>query len=215
MTTYRNIYQDLPGRVNRVWQLLSSPQDPNDRDDLSVTTMLMAAAAGLAMPLESLKGGSDDWKSHPAFQGVEQAQYKKSLKECDDFLKKPISDCEGLKSCDLMICTDLRDIRQTAEHPDQAHAILNKEKTTTRQALKILRNALAHNNIVDLPGHGCQIEKLVFFSKNNWCSSCQRMDDWHVLVISVDAFKEFLETWFDMLKDEDSYLAAAKAVANE
>ena len=219
MTAYRNIYQDLPSRVNRVWQQLSALQAPSDGEDLSVTAMLMAATAGLAMPFDSLKelgaGGKKSWNDHPAFQGIHQAQYKKSLTGCDVFLKTPVSGCVGLKSCELVLCTDLKDIKKTVEHPDQAHASLSNEKTSTRQALKILRNALAHNNIVDLPGHGRQIEKLVFFSKNNWCSSCQRMDGWHVLVISVTAFREFLDAWFEMLKDEDSYLGAAKAVANE
>lgn len=231
MTAYRDLYQDLPSRVNRIWAHLkdqkfakTETQKTTDQgqaadDDLSVASMLMAAAAGLAMPFESLKelgaGGKKGWNEHPAFQDVNQTQYIKSLRRCNSFLTKPVSDCQGLQSCELMICTDLKDIKQTAQHFDQAHACLNKEKTSTRQALKILRNALAHNNIVDLPGQDRQIEKLVFFSKNNWCSSCDRMEGWHVLVISVTAFRDFLDAWFEMLKDEDSYLGAATAVASE
>ena len=55
MTTYQDIYQDLPGRVHRAWQRLANNSLPESGEDLSVTVMLMAAAAGLAMPFENLK----------------------------------------------------------------------------------------------------------------------------------------------------------------
>lgn len=218
MTAYRNIYQDLPRRVKQLWARLENCA-ATDSEDFSVTAMLMAAATGLAMPFETLRdlgaGRKKDWNHHPAFQGADQNLYNNSLQACEMFLKKPISECAGLKSCELMVCRNLKDIRETAEQPDQAHIRLEKGKTKTRQALNVLRNALAHNNIVDLPGSNRQIEKLVFFSRNNWCSDCQRMDGWNVLVITVNDFKLFLDAWFELRQNENSYLGAAKAIAGK
>jgi hypothetical protein len=169
MGHYHNIYSDLPSRVRRVWKRAIDPT-PEDTEDLSVTALLMAAAAGLAMPFENLKdvgsGNKKDWDSHPAFQGIDQAQYKKSLAKCNDFLKQPIEHCIGLKDGLLMQCPELRDIKDAAQ-TGIGHAMLNNQKHDTRFALKILRNSLAHNNIVDVASNAGQIEKLAFFSKNN------------------------------------------------
>ena len=54
MTAYYDIYSDLPTRVYEVWQR-TKVQTSSPQQDFSVTAMLMAAAAGLAMPLENLK----------------------------------------------------------------------------------------------------------------------------------------------------------------
>ncbi len=118
MTTYQDIYQDLPGRVNRVWQRLDTSSMLNSEEDLLITAMLMAAAAGLAMPFENLKdlgaGNKRGWDDHPAFQDKNQAQYKKSLKDCDAFLKQPISKCRGLEGALLLRCQQLQDIKAAA-----------------------------------------------------------------------------------------------------
>ncbi len=217
MSEYQNIYQDLPGRVHRIWNSRESNSPPESGEDLSVTAMLMAAAAGFAMPFENLKdlgaGNKRGWDDHPAFLGKDQAQYKKSLAACNEFLSQPIDDCIGLKDCFLMQCQKLRDIKNAAM-AGNGHATLNTRMHNTRFALKILRNALAHNNILDVPDHVGQIEKLAFFSMANSCSSCGRMDGWHVLVISVEAFKQFLSAWFDLLKEPGSFAGAAEAVAS-
>lgn len=217
MSNYQNIYQDLPSRVYRVWQSTKDGLAP-PTEDLSVTAMLMAAAAGLAMPFENLKdkgeGNRKDWNKHPAFGRTTQTEYQKSLKSCNEFFKKSIQECDGLKSSTLMQCQKLEDIREAARS-SRGSAALDLEKHDVRFALRILRNALAHNNILDVPNDSDQIEKLAFFSRSNWCSSCGRMDGWYVLLISVDAFKQFLEIWFDLLKEPGSFAGAAKAIANQ
>lgn len=217
MTTYQDLYQDLPGRVHRVWQRMCAPDVANDGEDLSVTAMLMAAAAGFSMPFENLRyaksGDKSGWDDHPAFRGRDQAQYKKSLKACSDFLRKPIAECEGLGEATLVQCKELREILDAAR-TGSGHATLNTQKHDTRFALGILRNALAHNNIVDVPDDAGQIEKLAFFSKDNWCASCGRTDGWLVLVIPVDAFKQFLDAWFGLLKNPGSFVGAAGAIAS-
>lgn len=217
MTMYRDIYQDLPSRVYEIWQRAKEAQK-KEKTDLRVTAMLMAAAAGFAMPFENLRyeraGNKSNWDDHPAFHGCDQAQYQKSLKACNDLLKKPIPECPGLAGASLLQCKELRDIRDAAGS-GKGHATVNTEKHDTRFALGILRNALAHNNIVDVPDGANEIEKLAFFSKDHWCDSCGRKDGWNVLLISVNAFEQFLDAWFALLQEPGSFVGAAAAVAND
>lgn len=214
MTVYRDIYCDLPSRVHEVWQRTQAAE-ANDAEDRSVTAMLMAAAAGLAMPFENLKdvgiGNGDKWKDHPSFQANDQAKYKETLKACDQFLKQSIEACPGLQSAILLYCGELKEIRAAAES-GQGDASLNIAKHKVRFTVKILRNALAHNNIFGIRDHKEQIEKLTFFSQSNWCSNCNRTDGWDVLVLPVTSFKTFLSAWFELLKNPDAQIAATGAL---
>lgn len=212
MTDYRDIYCDLPSRVHEVWQRTQAAE-ANASEDRSVTAMLMAAAAGLAMPFENLKdvgiGNGEHWKDHPAFQASDQPKYKKTLEACDLFFKQPIEACAGLQNAILLQCRELKNIRDAAES-GQGDASLNIAKHKVRFALKILRNALAHNNIFGIRDGQGQIEKLTFFSQSNWCSNCNRTDGWDVLVMPVASFETFLSKWFELLKKPDAYIAATE-----
>lgn len=214
MSDYRDIYCDLPSRVNEVWQRTKAAE-ANDVEDRSVTAMLMAAAAGLAMPFENLKdvgiGNGEKWKDHPAFQASDQSKYQKTLKACDLLLKQPIGTCSGFEETVLLQCRELKDIREAAKS-GQGDASLNIAKHKVRFAVKILRNALAHNNIFGIRNDQGQIGKLTFFSQNNWCSNCNRTDGWDVLVLPVDSFETFLLKWFELLKNPDAYIAATDAL---
>ena len=218
MSNYQDIYRDLPSRVYEVWQRTKRVQE-KESEDRSVTAMLMAAAAGLAMPWENLKTEGLDkkekWRDHPAFNHVDQSKYKSALKSCNSFLKQPINGCHGLQNAVLMPCQELRNIRDAAKcgHGD---ASLDISKHDVRFALKIMRNALSHNNIFDIPDSQDRIEKLVFFSENRTGSGCKStVDGWHVLTISVKSFEDFLNAWFDLLKGQDSFIGAAMALAGE
>ncbi len=211
MTAYRDIYCDLPSRVHEVWQRTQAV-DANDVEDRSVTAMLMAAAAGLAMPFENLKdvgiGNADKWKDHPAFQATDRAEYQKTLKACDQFLQQSIQACRGLQNSLLLQCKELKDIRAASES-GEGDSSFNLAKHKVRFAVKILRNALAHNNIFGIRDGQGQIEKLTFFSQSNWCSNCNRTDGWDVLVIPVTSFETFLLKWFELLKDPETFIGAA------
>lgn len=210
MTAYRDIYCDLPSRVHEVWQRTKAVE-ANDAEDRSVTAMLMAAATGLAMPFENLKdvgiGNGEKWKDHPAFQASDQSKYQKTLKACDLFFKQAIGTCPGMQNAILLHCGELKDIRDAAES-GQGDASLNVAKHKVRFALRILRNALAHNNIFGIRNDQGHIEKLTFFSQSNWCSNCNRTDGWDVLVIPVASFEAFLQKWFELLKDPEAYITA-------
>ena len=217
MTTYQDIYSDLPSRVYEVWRRAKGQTDSSQRD-LSVTAMLMAAAAGLAMPFENLKdlgaGNSKKWNAHPMFYAAEKSAYQSALQSCDAFFKQTIKNCAGLGNALLMQCQELKDIR-TAAATGQGDAAMDTAKYDVRFALKILRNALAHNNILTLPNSNGEIEKLAFFSRNNWCASCDRLDGWNVLVIPVPSFETFLKKWFELLKPAGGIQGAALAVAGK
>lgn len=214
MTDYRDIYCDLPSRVHEVWQRTQAAE-ANASEDRSVTAMLMAAAAGLAMPFENLKdvgvGNGEKWKDHPAFQTSDQSKYTKALKACDLFLKQAIGTCPGLQNAILLHCRELKNIRDAAES-GQGDASFNVAKHKVRFALKILRNALAHNNIFGVRDDQGQIEKLTFFSQSNWCSSCNRTDGWDVLAMPVASFEAFLLDWFKLLKDPAAYIATTEVL---
>lgn len=218
MTIYQDIYRDLPARVNRVWLKTMTPT-AEDMEDLSVTAMLMAATTGLAMPFENLKeegaANGNKWRNHPAFKNVEPTVYKAAVDKCTAFFEKKLSDCKGLKQATLMYCQKLSDIRETAT---QGHgdAALDLSRHNVRFAIRILRNALAHNNVFDLPCRGGdQIATLTFFSKSGWGADASSSIGWFVLVIEVAQFKEFLHEWFDLLAPDHSMAAAAEAYAHD
>ena len=216
MTAYYDIYSDLPTRVYEVWQR-TKVQTSSPQQDLSVTAMLMAAAAGLAMPLENLKnqgiGNGTKWNEHPMFHRANQSAYQTVLKSCDDLFKQPIKTCQGLKAAVLLQCQELKGIRSAAT-TGQGDAVMDTAKYDVRFALKILRNSLAHNNILSIPDSG-EIEKLAFFSISNWCPIKGQGEGWNVLIIPVQSFETFLSKWFELLRPAGGIQGAALAVVGE
>lgn len=205
MTAYRDIYSDLPLRVHEVWQRSKAKTDSGQRD-LSVTAMLMAAATGFAMPWESLKnvgsGNRVDWNSHPSFVNGDQAHYQSVLKGCDEFLSQKISDTASLKSISFRHCSDQSDICDVAEYGNKGKE-LELNKHAVRCAVRVLRNALAHNNIVAFGPNPDQIERLGFFSENRVGSGCvSTVDGYLVVTFTTSAFQDFLSAWFLILRSE-------------
>lgn len=208
MTAYRDIYQDLPSRVYEVWQ--QNKNATGSSGDLSVTAMLMAAATGFAMPWESLKdigsGNRDDWNAHPSFTNGDQTHYKRSLKKCDKFLSKKITDIVNLRSISFHQCTGPAEICSVAEFGSKGRK-LELNQHTVRCIVRILRNALAHNNIVAFGARPDRIEKLGFFSENRVGSGCvSTVDGYFVVTLTTSAFQDFLDTWFLMLQPEKKEL---------
>lgn len=219
MTAFLNIYSDLPSRVHAVWQRTKRPKE-SDHRDLSVTAMLMAAAAGLAMPWESLKdkgvGNRSDWNAHPSFQEGDQASYKKTLEAIEGLCNKRLTDCTCQDETALYHCPNLSDIRNTVEQGGDSSTQLDLEDRTVREAIKIIRNALSHNNIFALGGDLNEIEKLVFFSEHRERNGCQStVNGWQVLVTSVGAFEKFLQTWFALLQTKNSCVPVGAKPAGE
>jgi len=205
MTMYRDIYQDLPSRVYEVWGRIQKAQE-RETKDRSVTAMLMTAATGFAMPWESLKdvgvGNRDDWNAHPSFAYGDRAHYKSALKRCDAFLSKKITDTASLKSISFRHCADPSDICEAAESGSKGGP-LELNQHTVRCVVRVLRNALAHNNIVAFGSSLEQIEKLGFFSENRVGSGCvSTVNGYLVVAMTVAEFQKFLDAWFLMLQPE-------------
>lgn len=206
MSCYQDIYQDLPSRVHRIWQRTKA-QSTNDTEDLSVTAMLMAAATGLAMPWENLKdvgsGNSDNWDAHPSFKNDNQPHYRSVLKGCNQFLAKKASDFPCLESISFRKCQKLSEICEVAEYGIKGEKI-ELNVCQVRCVVRVIRNALAHNNIVAFGSSDSQIDRLGFFSENRTHSgSPSSGESYSVITITKDDFQEFLNVWFQMLCPED------------
>jgi hypothetical protein len=112
-----------------------------------------------------------------------------------------------------MHCQKLDSVREAAT---QGHgdAALDVSRHDIRFGIRILRNALAHNNLFSLPqNNGGQIEKLVFFASSGWHTDNAGEKGWYVLVVQVDNFKAFLNEWFKLMTENCSVAAAGEAFA--
>jgi hypothetical protein len=205
MSNFVDIYQDLPSRVSEAWQRLQQQeQQQSGKRDLSVTAMLMAAATGLAMPLENLKdvgtGNSANWNEHPSFANDNQRHYQAALKRYNDFSAQKLSTIDYLKSIPFMHCQSMSDIRDAIEGGIKGTQPWPKSPKV-RCLIRILRNALAHNNIVAFGDNVNEIKKLGFFSekKTKTGNNCTTKDGYLVLVIDTTAFQTFLKAWFDVI----------------
>lgn len=217
MSNFQDIYRDFPSRVCEVWQRTKTHPD-NEAEDRSVTAMLMTAAAGFAMPWENLKevglSERDNWNAHPAFDNTDQSSYRDVLKKCAIFFKQKLHECESLQDITFMHCQELADIKPAAENVSGGKALKLKDHNV-RCAIRIFRNALAHNNIAAIGTDENHIQKLVFFSENRVGSGCHSTrDGWLVLTISVQSFGAFLDAWFLLLAPPNSFAGAAKAFAS-
>lgn len=205
MSYYKDIYRDLPSRVFEVWQ--RTKENPRNKRDLSVTAMLMAAAAGLAMPWDSLKdqgaGNIEEWDRHPAYDSKGKASYQKLLKKTDKFLASPLNDCEFFRDAFLFECKNLSDIRGAIE--SSSHTPSRLDGKDVRFAVKTIRNALAHNNIVACEDRQNEIEKLCFFSEKRIRNGCEStLDGWEGFILPILSFENFLHAWFTMLDEKSA-----------
>lgn len=201
MTTFVDIYQDLPSRVSAVWELFKSMEQKEDPRDLSVTAMLMAAAAGLAMPQEHLKKGSNNPGKHPSFKGKSQDHYESVYNQCRTFLTQAISTLDVLKTISFMHCPEMANIRNAIEYGNNGETVFELSEHTLDCFVYVVRNALAHNNIVAFGDSKEEITKLGFFSESRGKSKCRcnEKGDYLVVAMSTCALQAFLKAWFEML----------------
>ena len=170
--------------------------------------MLMAAAAGFATPFENLKdlgaGLKPEWNSHPSFTRVKQKEYLRALKRFDGIFHARISDSplfgiDAAKAWRFARCLKLVEVRDVAER-GTGTTVSDNEKV--RFAIKLLRNALAHNNIFAFGSDASHISDLAFFSEHVEGHEKSRVvSGWNVAVTSVAGFESFLNQWFATIKD--------------
>ena len=207
MSCYEDIYNDFPLRCASVWENLAGAAAAQDLD---VTFMLMVAAAGFATPWEHLKiqpGQAKDNKNHPAFLHFDEKPYQRSLSMVDKALKASFQDSP-------LFCyasagkwfyghaQTIGAIRQMAESHSPRQGKI--EDLTARSVVKILRNAIAHNNLYAFARDKSKvISELAFFSevvdKSKGSGGAKQVLHYEVLALPVDDFRQFLTAWFALL----------------
>lgn len=213
MTAYQDIYRDLPSRVNSVWQRAKTMQE-NEPVDLSVTAMLMAAAAGLAMPLEDIRipARRTPRSGHVTREAEDGAAYETTVQTFKAFFSQSLAGNSLFQDVRFARCTELSDVRDVGEYGGGTAIELSSHDAGF--AFSVLRNALAHNNIVAFGVDVERIEKLSFFSEWRKGRGCkQTVVGWNVVTFSTASFEKFLTFWFNLVSASGSYAAALEALA--
>ena len=222
MSLYQNIYKDLPSRCVRLWTQIEQSQNP-EQEDLSVTTMLVIASAGLAMPWEHLKhepcGKQSNWSEHPAFKGVTQKIYDSSLERLNKKFSQKLTDSPLIKPEQqhkwvISLCDKLSHVREVEEYGEGLH--LDNGEVTLKRLLKCVRNALAHNNICAFGEINGPIDRLSFFSeRTKFLSGKKELIGFEVATVSTEGFRHFLKEWFRLIETPHLQLIAPLAIDEE
>jgi hypothetical protein len=207
MSYYENIYNDLPLRCARLWKKMRKQVE---EQELDVTFMLMTAAAGFAAPFEHLKiqsGQAKDNRNHPAFKDFDESHYKKVLSIMEKAFSCPVEESSLFVGSRLDEWfygkTDsIEEIKDLVETKFRAGEGVKRLKS--RDVIKILRNAIAHNNIYAFNRNAAsEIDELAFFSeirKKNEETQKSEVHGYEVLSMPAQGFGDFLDAWFALLK---------------
>lgn len=209
MSFYENIYNDFPLRCAKLWKGM---RDSPKAKEFDVTFMLMAAAAGFATPWEQLgiQPGQGEQRSagHPAFHNHDQKAYKRSLSFVDAELNRHVPDGQlfgGSKLSEWSFgrVDAIGQILEVVEMRSLPKVDMHTIKG--RRMVKLLRNAIAHNNIYAFSRErregGVQdqrISELAFFSEAKDASN--RCDGYNIVSMPVGDFAKFIDAWFALLE---------------
>jgi hypothetical protein len=203
MTMYTDIYNDFPLRCYEVWQA-TKPMAKEMRPSREVTLMIMAAAGGLAMAHEHIKVSPNNASqriNHPAFHNIKFERYEKALQTIKkELLKGPTTSSlfMSIPPEQLFLTRVLSEDRIRSAF-EEGRAVANpKNKKNTKDIVRILRNALCHNNVVALGDKGVEIGLLGFYSEALDCDGNRLGYD--LVGMQVRHFETFLENWFALLK---------------
>lgn len=205
MSLYDDIYNDYPLRCAEVWRELNDAAKAKKRD---VTLMLMCAAGGFASPWEHFKikdGASQDQSRHPAFHKYDKAKYKRSLGEMNCVLDVAVSESSLFKDLHFDKCfyahaKNMNDVRDLVESHQSSGPALSVQPA--RQIVKLLRNAIAHNNIFAFSGQKSkEISDLGFFGEVvDRKAKEKKVDYYEVIAMPAEDFHTFLTSWFELLQ---------------
>jgi hypothetical protein len=209
MSYYYDIYNDYPLRCARLWESFNNSAEAIN---LEVTFMLMCAAGGFVTPFEYLKiqpGQSKNNKDHPAFFNYDEVKYSRSLQAMDKALECLTSNSSlfrdvQLDKCFYARCDSIGLIRDIAETHQPKNFSIQDQKART--LVKLLRNAIAHNNIYAFArGHKRDITELTFFCETASSKGGQKtVIGYELLSMPVEEFRAFLNAWFSLLRQTDS-----------
>jgi hypothetical protein len=226
MSCYNDLYNDYPLRCGKIWEDF---YDDAKNKKIDVTFMLMCAAGGFAMPWEHLKiqpGQAKDNSGHPAFFNFDPKRYAESLKAINTVFDAHVSESSlfsqmAPSQCFYGSAKGIEFIRDMAESGKNSPLFSSTKKA--RDVLKVMRNAIAHNNIYAFSRQqGNEITDLTFFSAEYiWENEIKKIDFYHFVVMSVDDFQSFISAWFVLLRRLKTYgkpclrLVISNAFGNE
>ena len=194
MSNYNDFIVDFPARCQDVLKLAYGPAEAIDRE---VTLLIMTAAAAFLVPFERLRPGMST--AHPA---QDRRQFSKVAQRLDSelgrsFLESPFHDGKlgepGSWSVGRM---------DSREAPIECKP-LTKE-TRAGQVLAIIRNALAHGNLLTIGSSTIgdkpsPIEALIFQAEDRKDGS---LVGYKYVYVSPTDFHCFLGRWFAFLKEQ-------------
>lgn len=185
MGAYKNFISDFPSRCN---ELLNTQILQGKRD---VTLMLLLASSGIIIPLERLKASehiSGDRETYNlASQKIDNLANTCFLGS-EFWIENPLSWEQG-KIVNLTGRINPYELIHIAKP-------VTKEKKV-REVINLLRNSLAHGNILTMGG---QISEIIFLKRNSDFKKTSDIE-YGFLIVSPNDFREFLINWFEFTKN--------------
>jgi hypothetical protein len=189
MSQYKNFIQDFPARCEEVLKHFYKPAETKDRE---VTLLIMTASAAFLVPFERLRGGMSI--EHRA---QDRKKFPKLAKHLDSELGKPFLTSRFYEKGSGPWFIGKSEGETPVLNPPMNGRF--PEKTPTGQVLGIIRNALAHGNILTLSDTAdSPIARLLF-----WAEDRNRKDGdpdgYKYVDVSPNDFYSLLINWFEFL----------------
>lgn len=180
MSGYKNFIIDFPSRCN---ELLKQMQTDGRMAHRNVTSMLAIAAAGFVIPFERLKA------DHP---GRDKDSYEEVASQLKQLQEAPfIGSTLWPNDRGSWLYGDVPHPRLP---PDEWPDLITPRfdfRPKTFKTLNIIRNALAHGNIITTGG---TIRQIIFVSSKN-----RERTEFHFVAVSPKDFLILLTNWFIFL----------------
>lgn len=194
MVMYRDYVSDFP---NRCSELLDELHFETRRMGREVTHLLSIAAVGLIMPYERLRRLTEESQTpHPSGDNLlyEEAvvEYNSLLDEC--FLSSSLWP-EGAPPWRK---GRIKDVREEAPRFVQAYVRAEpiRPEVKVGTIVRIMRNALAHGNIVTMEA-GWKINDIMFLSVH------KKYPNFRFVVVEPEDLRKFMMNYFKFLRDLD------------
>lgn len=189
MTAYKNFVDDFPRRCREILEFAGKPALFRGRE---VTLALMVASSGLVVPYERLKpdGGEVD---HPSGDNKKFSAASEKLKALleESFLSSPVWGAP-------VSTWHFGKLKSVTGDPDSWEGLRNRQpvqpEKTVGNVLRVIRNALAHGNILTFKN---PIAAIIFIKAN--VNGKKEVRDYSFVFVAPADFQLFLERWFEFL----------------
>lgn len=191
MSDYRNFVQDFPKRCRDLLREFSSSAARRDRE---VTLLLMAAAAGFVMSYERLSEGTSIVQPP-----LDRPQFAKEMAELKTLLGERVgSSAQFGRLLGSWYGGPLQSaVGMPDDWPECRNPTMLAPSETVGRVVGIVRNAIAHGNVLTRAGNQGQIGHIVLVSggtKRNGTPIPLRY-----VMLTPSQLHDFLLAWFDYL----------------